>query len=165
MGRYNHGMASWREIEEQAPELAAAARKVFDAHLHKTLATIRKDGSPRISGTEARFFEGDLWLGMMPGSRKEQDLRRDPRLALHSATADPAMSDGDAKLSGRAVGVTDADTIVRVTATLNQHPPGPFPLFRIYVAELTLTRIGDPSDHLVIETWREGKGVTRVERR
>ncbi len=158
-------MASWTEITAAAPELAAAAQKVFDAHLHKTLATIRKDGSPRISGTEARFFEGDLWLGSMPGSRKAQDLRRDPRLALHSATVDPKMTDGDAKLSGRAIEVTDADTIVRFTASLDQRPPGPFPLFRIDITELVLTRVGDPPDHLLIETWREGEGVTRVERR
>jgi hypothetical protein len=158
-------MASWTEIEVEAPELASAAKKVLDAHLHKTLATLRKDGSPRISGTEARFFEGDLWLGSMPGSRKAQDLRRDPRLALHSATVDPTMADGDAKLSGRAVEVTDEATIARFTGSLEQHQPGPFHLFRIDITELVLTRVGDPPDHLLIETWREGKGVGRIERR
>jgi Pyridoxamine 5'-phosphate oxidase len=158
-------MASWTEIEAQAPDLAAAAQKVFDAHVHKTLATIRKDGSPRISGTEARFFEGDLWLGSMIGARKVDDLRRDPRLALHSATIDATMAGGDAKLSGRAVEVTDEDTIRRFSGDLDQKPPDPFHLFRIDITELTLTRLGDPQDHLVIETWIEGKGLQRVERR
>jgi len=157
-------MATWTEIEAEAPELAAAARKVFEAHLHKTLATIRKDGSPRISGTEARFFEGDIWLGSMPDSRKADDLLRDPRLALHSATCDATMADGDAKLSGRAVEVTDEDAIRRFTGALDQKPSEPFPLFRIDITELTVTRLGDPQDHLVIETWREGAGVKSVER-
>ena len=158
-------MASWTEITDAAPELAARAQKVFEAHLHKTLATIRKDGSPRISGTEARFFEGDLWLGMMHGSRKAQDLRRDPRLALHSATVDATMADGDAKLSGRAVEIADEGTIARFTGALDQRPPELFHLFRIDFSELVLTRVGDPPDHLLIEMWREGVGATRVERR
>ena len=158
-------MATWSEVAAAAPELAAAAQKVFEAHVHKTLATLRRDGSPRISGSEARFFEGDLWLGMMHGSRKAQDLKRDPRLAVHSATVDATMADGDAKLSGRGVEIVDVDTIARFSGSLDQHPPEPFHLFRIDITELVLTRVGDPPDHLLIEMWREGVGVTRVERR
>jgi len=158
-------MATWSEVAAAAPELAAAAQKVFEAHVHKTLATLRSDGSPRISGSEARFFEGDLWLGMMHGSRKAQDLKRDPRLAVHSATVDATMADGDAKLSGRAVEIADEGTIDRFTGSLDEHPPGPFHVFRIDISELVLTRVGDPPDHLLIEMWREGVGVTRVERR
>ena len=100
-------MATWSEIESAAPELAGRARAAFDAHKHKVLATLRRDGSPRISGIEATITDGELWLGMMPGSRKALDLRRDPRLALHSASDDPPDDPtawtGDAKLSGRAV--------------------------------------------------------------
>jgi len=158
-------MATWSEVAAAAPELAAAAQKVFEAHVHKTLATLRRDGSPRISGSEVRFFEGDLWLGMMHGSRKAQDLKRDPRLAVHSATVDATMADGDAKLSGGGVEIVAADTIARFSGSLDQHPPEPFHLFRIDISELVLTRVGDPPDHLLIEMWREGVGVTRVERR
>jgi hypothetical protein len=155
-------MASWTDIEGEAPELAAQARKVFEAHLHKTLATLRRDGSPRISGTEARFFEGDIYLGSMPGSRKAEDLRRDPRLALHCATVDTKLADGDAKLSGRAVEVTDAETMARFSGGLEEDP-GPFHLFRIDISELTLTRV--EGDHLVIDTWHEARGLKRIERR
>jgi Pyridoxamine 5'-phosphate oxidase len=81
-------MARWSEVTAAAPELAGKARALFDAHRHKTMATLRKDGSPRISGTEATFADGDLWLGAMHHSLKALDLRRDPRLALHSATAE-----------------------------------------------------------------------------
>ncbi|MDP9221554.1 MAG: pyridoxamine 5'-phosphate oxidase family protein, partial [Actinomycetota bacterium] len=90
--------------------LAARARQLFDAHRHKTLATLRSDGSPRISGIEVEFADGEVWLGMMPGSVKARDLGRDPRLALHSASDDPPEADpsswsGDAKLAGHAVEV------------------------------------------------------------
>jgi hypothetical protein len=53
------------------------------------LATVRADGSPRISGLEAKFIEEDLLFGSMPGSRKGADLLRDPRFALHSGSIDP----------------------------------------------------------------------------
>jgi Pyridoxamine 5'-phosphate oxidase len=163
-------MASWDEVAATAPELAGNARKLFDAHRHKVMATLRTDGSPRISAIEANFRDGDLWLGMMPGSRKALDLRRDPRLALHCATvdppADPAKFAGDAKLTGRAEEVTDPERMQAIVSADNQEAPEPgsFHLFRVDVTELVLTRVGDPPDHLVIELWREGEGVRRMRR-
>src|SRR5438874_9822251 len=79
-------MASWAEFASAEPALASRVQQRFDLRKHKTLATLRKDGSPRISGIEVEFADGELFLGMMPGSRKLNDLERDPRLALHSPT-------------------------------------------------------------------------------
>ena len=163
-------MATWEDVKKAAPELALAVQRSFDAHIHKTLATLRADGSPRISGQEASFRDGQLWLGMMPDSRKAKDLLRDARFALHSATVDPEMPDGDAKLSGRADEVTDEETFAwfvgQEREEKGEEPPEPFHLFRVDVDEIVLTTLGgDPPDHLVIETWREHRGTTRVERR
>src|SRR6201996_7037145 len=102
-------MASWGEIERLAPELARQARALLAAHVHKTLATLRADGSPRISGLEAKFIDDELWFGSMPGSRKGSDLVRDPRFALHSGSIDPPDWEGDAKVAGLAEEVTDRD--------------------------------------------------------
>jgi hypothetical protein len=99
-------MASWAEFEREVPDLAALARSLFDAFAHKTLATLRRDGSPRISGTEVDFADGEAWLGSMWQAVKALDLRRDPRFALHSGSADPPGWSGDAKIAGRAVDVT-----------------------------------------------------------
>jgi hypothetical protein len=167
-------VATWEEVARSAPEFAGAVRALFDAHRHKTLATLRRDGSPRISGIEATFAAGDLWLGMMPNSRKALDLLRDPRMALHSATVDPpddpAAYQGDAKLAGRAEEVPDP---ARFRAYLDatgqageeQPQPGSFHLFRVDVNEVVLTRVGDPPDHLVIEFWRQGQGLRSTKRR
>jgi hypothetical protein len=159
-------MASWEEFSAAAPDLAASVRAVFDAHKHKLLATLRKDGWPRISGIEATFERGELWLGMMPGSRKALDLRRDPRLALHSASVDPPDDPGtwagDAKLTGRAVEVDDPQVLERLGAgdqAASAH------LFRVDLTEVVLTRVGDPADHLLIGLWREGEDVRRMQRR
>jgi hypothetical protein len=162
-------MATWNEVAAAAPGLARAAQAAFDAHKHKALATLRADGSPRITGIEASFSNGQLWLGMMGGSRKALDLQRDPRLALHSGMVDTELTGGDARVSGRGEEITDEDTIrtwkAAVAAESGADPPGPFHLFRVDVAEVVLVRIGDPADHLVIESWREDGGYRRLERR
>jgi hypothetical protein len=158
-------MASWSEVEAAAPELAARVRATMDAHKHKVLATLRRDGSPRVSGIEAEFTDGELWLGMMPGSRKAMDLRRDPRLALHSASVDPTEEDpsawpGDAKVAGRAVEVDDPALVERLAG----EGGGGAHLFRVDLAEVVHTMVGEPADHLVIEVWREGTGLRRLRR-
>src|SRR5512144_1375647 len=101
-------MTAWHGVERAQPDFAQRVRGRFDAHRHKTIATVRADGSPRISGIEAGFDDGDLTFGSMPNARKGADLRRDPRFALHSATVDPvdgaeAQWPGEAKISGRAI--------------------------------------------------------------
>ena len=159
-------MASWSEVEAAAPELAARVRATMDAHKHKVLATLRRDGSPRVSGIEASFTDGELWLGMMPGSRKALDLRRDPRLALHSASVDPPEEDpaawaGDAKVAGRAVEVDDPARLERLGAG---EGGGGAHLFRVDLTEVVHTGVGKPADHLVIEVWREGAGLRRLRR-
>jgi hypothetical protein len=155
-------MASWSEVENEAPELAARARGFLEARIHKTLATLRRDGSPRISGTEATFADGELWLGSMWRSLKALDLRRDPRLALHSGSVDPPEWTGDAKVGGYAEEITDPE---RVAAINGEDVPGPSHLFRVDITELIVVRLGDPADHLVVESWHADRGVVRRERR
>jgi hypothetical protein len=144
-------VARWSDIEAEAPELVARARALFDAHTHKTLATLRRDGSPRISGTELAFEDGDVWIGSMRNAVKALDLRRDPRFAVHSGSDDPPDFQADAKIAGRAEEVSE--------------PGRDSHRFRLDITELVVTRIGEPRDHLVIESWHPGRGVERRERR
>jgi Pyridoxamine 5'-phosphate oxidase len=151
-------MPSWAEVEAEVPELAARARGYLDAHKHKTLATLRRDGSPRISGTEVEFADGELWIGSMWRSMKALDLRRDPRFALHSGSEDPPDWKGDAKVGGR---FEEVDDPARKDAMRGEDGSGEdFHLFRADVTELVVVRLGDPADHLVIEAWHEGRGHT-----
>jgi hypothetical protein len=161
-------MASWSQVLDAAPELARAVQARFDAHGLGLLATVRRDGFPRISGIEPMFANGELWLGMMEGSRKAADLLRDPRFALHNATIDKQVAGGDARITGRARLVQDAATFARFRQTFaagtgEDLPPDPFPLFRADVSEITMLR--PEGDHLDIRWWREGGEVMRVERR
>jgi hypothetical protein len=152
------GVARWADVCATEPTFAEHVRRAFDRGRHKTLATVRLDGSPRISGIEVDFEEGDAWFGVMADSVKATDLRRDARLAIHSPTIDPPQDDpggwaGEAKLAGRAV-EGPADPASTASGRL-----------RIDLTEVVLTRIGDPADHLVIESWHPGRGLERTERR
>src|SRR4051794_33590531 len=93
-------MASWGQIEREAPELMAVARPFFDAFTHKTLATLRRDGAPRVSGIELDFSDGEAWIGSMGQAVKALDLQRDQRFALHSGSADPPPPPGGAESPG-----------------------------------------------------------------
>jgi hypothetical protein len=151
-------MVSWNEIEKAEPEFAAKVRGLFDAHKHKTIATLRADGSPRISGIEAEFADGELRFGSMPRARKGADLHRDPRFALHSATTDPPDDPkgwpGEAKVAGRAyvVGALDG----------SDGPEGE--VFWADLDEVVFTGLNAEATLLVVEWWRPGVGLRRVER-
>jgi hypothetical protein len=154
-------MASWSDVVTAEPEFAQRVHDVFAVRKHKTLATLRRDGSPRISGIETEFEDGEWCLGMMPGSVKAADLRRDSRLALHSPTVDPPEGDpsswaGEAKIAGRGI---------EICAPESGPSAAPSHRFRIEVDEVVLIHVGRPADHLVIESWTPEHGLRRRERR
>ncbi|MHB1592971.1 MAG: pyridoxamine 5'-phosphate oxidase family protein [Streptosporangiaceae bacterium] len=150
-------MTAWRDVERAEPEFALRVQELFDARRHKTLATVRADGSPRISGIEAAFEDGDLVFGSMPNARKGTDLRRDPRFALHSATTDPvegaeAQWPGEAKISGRAI----------PAGPISDGPAGD--RFRADIAEVVHTHLDEQASRLVVEWWTPAHGLRRIER-
>jgi hypothetical protein len=149
-------MTAWKDLEQAEPEFAQRVRALFDAHRHKTIATLRADGSPRISGIEAVFEDGELVFGSMPNARKGADLRRDPRFALHSATVDPvdgaeAQWPGEAKISGRAIAVGSATE-------------GSGDRFHADIAEVVHTHLDEKATRLVVEWWTPTRGRRRIER-
>jgi len=152
-------MAAWNEFAAAEPALAAEVSDLFTMHKHHTMATIRRDGSPRISGTEVNLADGEVRLGMMLGSRRAADLRADPRLAVHSHSVDPPDDDpaawtGEAKLSGV---VVDEGSVGEGDEAADA--------FRVDLREVVFTQVGTPPDHLVISWWTPEWGLRRIERR
>ena len=150
-------MTAWQDVERAEPEFARRVRGLFDAHKHKTIATLRADGSPRISGIEAAFEDGQLAFSSMSGARKGADLRRDGRFALHSATVDPVEGSeaewpGEAKISGRAI---DAGPTL-------QGPAGD--RFHADIAGVVHTHLNEEATMLVVEWWTPTQGLRRIER-
>lgn len=154
-------MVSWKAFAESEPELAARVRKLLDAGRHKTIATLRADGSPRISGIECEVDDGELRFGSMTGARKGADLRRDPRFALHGPTFHPEEGKegewpGEAKVAGRAI--PDG----AVSAEEGEAPDGE--AFTADITEVVLTHLDAAATMLVIESWTPERGLRRVDR-
>lgn len=152
-------MPAWSDVAEAEPEFAKRVQRLFDAGRHKTIATLRADGSPRISGIECEFAGGELRFGSMTGARKGADLKRDPRFALHSPTSDPeegkeAEWPGEAKITGRA---RPAGPISRP-----EGPAGEY--FVADVSEVVVIGLNKDATKLIIESWTPRRGLTRVER-
>lgn len=145
-------MTSWAEVERNEQAFAERVRRRFGVGINKTIATLRKDGSPRISATELEFEGGELTLGMMGGSLKLLDVRRDPRVAIHSPSIDAPADDpswpGDAKVAGR---------LVEVDRQEAQHPGAGF--FRLDLTEVVLTSVDEAAGMLVIESWHPLRGL------
>lgn len=145
-GTAGRHQGSWAQVEAEAPQLAAAVRASFGVRKHCTMATLRADGSPRISGTEVQWEDGALWIGSMLGALKARDLQRDGRVAIHAPTVDPPAGDesswpGEAKVAGVAVEV----------------PHDGSHRFRIDLAEVVHTAVA--GDALLVRSWHRGRGV------
>ncbi|MFF0449459.1 pyridoxamine 5'-phosphate oxidase family protein [Streptomyces sp. NPDC004609] len=152
----------WSDFRAAEPEFAREAEARFGAYRHHVLATLRKDGSPRLTGLEITFQEGEVLLGMMPDSLKAKDLRRDPRFSLYgNPGAGDTMEGGDVRISGRATEVTDPALTARFVA--ESGPPEPFHLFRADVDEVV--RVWVDGDLLAVRSWRPGApAITRRRR-
>lgn len=144
--------ATWAAFAAAAPELAAQVRARFAANLHHIIGTVRPDGAPRLSGTEVTIDEQAVALGMMGGSRKLADVRRDPRVEIHSAPVEDDLAHGDAKLAGR---------LVEQERDQPEHPGAGF--FQLLLDLVCLVRVD--RDELLLTTWRPGLEVREIRRR
>ncbi len=155
-------MPTWAEIEQAEPDFARRVQQLFDAGRHKTIATLRADGSPRISGIECEFADGNLRFGSMTDARKGADLKRDPRFAIHGPTFHPEEGKesewpGEAKIAGRAVLVGPI-----ATEEGSEQPDGE--MFLADITEVVVTALDDAATKLVVESWTPERGLRRVER-
>ncbi|MGP3976425.1 pyridoxamine 5'-phosphate oxidase family protein [Streptomyces sp. 8N114] len=155
---------SWDEFRKAEPGFAETVEQRFKKYTHHVLATLRKDGSPRLTGLEADFRAGEMWLGMMPNSLKALDLRRDPRFAMYANPGSGTeMDGGDVRVSGRAVEVTDPEEIaVWAACAPDGGLPEVFHLFRVAVEEVV--RVSIEGEEIVFRTWRPGGPLRTIRR-
>ncbi len=159
----------WTTFVDEAPDLADAVTPLLRRTAHHVLATLRRDGSPRVSGTEVQFVGRELVAGCPAGSAKARDVRRDGRFALHTNPGGPTMDGGDAKLAGvaelhTAGALVDALVSKLRDAADHPDPPDGVALLRLGLTQVTHTAIHPDRDRLVIRTWHPGRTVESVER-
>jgi hypothetical protein len=155
-------MTTWREFTESAPRVAGIfARRHAAAGKLCMLATLRSDGSPRISPMEPRVFEDQLWLVGMPDTTKFRDLDRDPRFCLHTATTDTNVGDGDAKLWGVVVDVQDKELHQRFAQDLFEDIGMDLrgqEFGRFYAADITsASSVEVAGGHMDVTIWKPGE--------
>jgi hypothetical protein len=156
----------WREFAEEAPRLARLGRARLIEPGVVLVGTIRRDGTPRISPVEPLLWEGDLWLSMLLGSYKASDLRRDPRILVHSIVTSRDGGHGEYKVRGTAVAETatelQAGYAAQVRDELGWEPvPGQFHLFRVDLADVTFIRYEQETGDQFVTRWPAGHEFVR----
>lgn len=166
-------MTTWHDFHAAEPELAVRAHAILTSTTNCVLATLRADGSPRVSGIDPFFVDGELHIGSMPHARKADDLARDDRIGLHAVpwesrrirdgAEDPG--DADAKLRGRALLVPHEEAVEMMAAYFAERgidAPVEGTLYRIEPASVSVISVEE--DQLVVDTWSETTGRSTVRR-
>lgn len=149
---------NWSELAGAQPRLAGLGRgRLLDRGV-VLVATIRSDGTPRVSPVEPFVLDGVLWLSMLQGSAKAADLRRDPRILVHSVITSRDGWEGEFKVRGRARAEHDADVQHRyaaaVAAALGWDPePGRFHLFAVDIGQVTFIRYDNATGDQHVAIW------------
>ncbi|MDX1414984.1 MAG: pyridoxamine 5'-phosphate oxidase family protein [Candidatus Promineifilaceae bacterium] len=123
---------SWQDLEDGNAELATFGRERFTSRV-AYLATVRKDGSPRVHPVTPIIGEGRLFLFMEPTSPKGFDLRRDPRYAMHASVEDAGGGGGEFFINGRATLIEDPETRDIAGQAASYAPAGRYILFELSV--------------------------------
>ncbi len=151
-------MANWREVEEDAGRLGELVRERIIAPGVVLVATIRRDGSPRLSPVEPCILDGEMWVSMMWQSRKATDLLRDDRVSVHSIVPSRDGDLGEAKLRVHALPVEDPAprrAHCDAVAVLGWQPEEPyFHLFRVDIEDVTCIRY-QPNGDQHVARWPE----------
>ncbi len=87
-GRHPVGMPSWNDVAAAHPDFVEHCGIPSPSASTPRSRPCAGTAPAWISCTEGAFEDGQVYLGMMAGSLKALDLRRDPRLALHCSTED-----------------------------------------------------------------------------
>jgi hypothetical protein len=164
----------WSALEQRQPALAELGRRRLTAPGVVLVATIRRDGTPRLSPVEPYLMAGQLLLSMLWRSRKAQDLLRDPRVLVHSIITSRDGGEGEFKVRGTAQVINDVEVQQRyadaVARDLGWRPTtGRFHLFAVDIGHVTHIRYDDATGDQYVATWppanefvRRGTSATTV---
>jgi len=150
-------MPTWAEFEREAPELAAAGRRLLvgaDGVAIAFLATASASGVPGLSPVCPIFCGDDLFLSAAAASPKARHLRENPRFALHAFLG---AHDEEFQVRGSVTEVLDASERSQV------HDAIPFPsyqphdpIFRLFIEGalwVVWERVGRPDTQAIRRRW------------
>lgn len=155
---------TWARLERGAPELGQRGRERLEAVGLALLGTIRRDGTPRISPVEPHVVGGHLLLGLMAGTAKARDLRRDPRCVLHSVVDDPQSGVPELKLYGRVVAVDAAVRNAAPDAWWVSQPADRAHVVSLDIEEAVYVSWNPRAGVMAVVRWRPEDGVRESSR-
>jgi hypothetical protein len=142
---------SWKTLEEKQPELAAfGVERLKDKVAY--LATLRKDGSPRVHPMTPIIGQGHLFVFMEPTSPKGHDLRRDGRYAMHCTVSDNNGASGEFIISGRARLIDNPELRALAVKLASYSPADRYILFEFDIENAASTVYQD--DQAVHRHWK-----------
>ncbi len=133
---------SWGEFKKLEPELAAFGEgrlRLRPAYL----ATVRKNGAPRVHPVTPIVAASALFLFMEPASPKGRDLRERGWYSLHNGVPDADGSGGEFFIAGKGFPVTDARLRVIATGAASYEPAEHYVLFELRLASARCNGYGD----------------------
>lgn len=142
---------SWKALEEQNLELAAFGASRLHGQV-AYLATVRKDGSPRVHPMTPIIGQGHLFVFMEPTSPKGHDLRRDGRYAIHCAVSDTSGASGEFNISGQAQLIDDPELRALAVRLASYSPAERYILFEFSLESAASTVYED--DRIVRQRWQ-----------
>ncbi len=156
----------WADLERHQPRLEEVARRRLLEPGVVLVATVRRDGTPRLSPVEPWLMGGELWLSMLWGSLKAHDLQRDPRILVHSIVTGREGGEGELKVRGLAVPEEDAEVQERYAADVTRHlgwspVPGRFHLFRVDLESVAFVRYDHPTGDQFTAIWPPAREFVR----
>jgi hypothetical protein len=150
---------TWRELELAAPEIAEPGKARLDETRVALLATLRRDGSPRVSPIEPFFAAGQLLFGAMAWTLKARDLERDARCTLHSAITGPNEGEPELKLYGRAIEADDDLRAACPSGWWTDEPHEAARVFSLSIEEAAFVTWDYEGGEMTVRRWSRETGL------
>ena len=156
-------MATWREFAGAQPEMAQVLRGILEWIPIAYLATVRKDGSPRVHPFCPVFADGRMFIAVNETSPKRWDLKNDGRYSMHSLPGKwrenetGTIGDDEFYATGRSRLVEDNATRQAVSDAAGHTIHESDWLFELcleYVMTAYWEKVGQPGTYAIRREWR-----------
>jgi hypothetical protein len=152
-------MATWGEFEKARPEMAQVLRTQLAWIPIAYLATVRRDGSPRVHPVSPVLAGDGMYIAVAGSSApnpsaKRFDLARDGRYALHAL---PGKRDDEFYVTGHARRIEDAPTRRLVSDAAGHTIRDDDWIFELrfdYAMTAYWEHVGQPGTYAVRTEWR-----------
>ena len=153
-------MASWGVFAAAASEIAAVGARLLEEHHLAYLATVRRDGAPRVHPVSPFIIDGRLVVATPASSPKAGDQRRDGRYAMHCL---PGKDDAEFRIRGRVRLLPtgpDRDLLIERGPHYAHDEDCIFEYDIEEAASAYWVNCGQPGTYPVRSRWTERDGVT-----